>query len=51
MMLPSLNWEQMNIFRAVVNVDDSNNGECIFVYGSGGTRKTYICKVIVAALR
>jgi len=51
MMLPSLNSDQMDIFLAVVNVNDSNHGKCLFVYGSGGTGKTYLCKVIVAALR
>jgi len=50
-MLPSLYSEQMDIFRAVVNADDSNHEECIFVHGSGGIGKTYLRKVIVAALR
>ena len=50
-MLPSLNSDQMDIFRTVVNADDSNHEGCFFVYGSGGTGKTYLWKVIVAALR
>jgi len=51
MMLPSLNSEQMDIFCAIVNADDSNHKECIFVYVSGKTGKTYLWNVIVAVLR
>jgi len=51
MMLPSLNSDQIDIFSTVVNADDSNHGGRFFVYGSGGTGKIYLRKVIVAALR
>ena len=51
MMLPSLNSEQMEIFRAVVNANDSNHRECFSVYWSGVTWKTYLWKVIVAMLK
>jgi len=32
MMLPSLNSDEMDNFRAVVNVDDSNHGELFCVW-------------------
>ena len=41
-MLPTLNSEQMDIFRTIVNADESNSKTCIFVYRSGGTGKAYI---------
>jgi len=40
--LPSLNSEQLDIFHALVNANDSNNGECIFMYRSGKTTKPYL---------
>ena len=33
MMLPSLNSEQMDILRAIVNANDSNNGKCFLCMG------------------
>jgi len=50
-MLPSLNSEQMDIFHAIVNANDSNNRGCIFLYRSGGTGKTNLWNTIIAALR
>jgi len=41
----------MDIFCTVANADDSNHGECFFVYGSGGNGKIYLWKVIVAMLK
>jgi len=38
------------VFQNVITADDSNEGGCFFVYGSGGTGKTYVWKAIIAAL-
>ena len=51
MLLPSLNIEKMDIFHTIVNAEDSNNRGCTFVYGNGGTGKTYPWKAIIAALK
>jgi len=51
MMLPTLNFEQMDIFHSIVNADDSNNKGCIFMYESGNAGKTYIWQAIIAMLR
>ena len=50
-LLPTLNSYQMQVFQNVITANDSNEGGCFFVYGSGGTGKTYVWKAIIAALR
>ena len=51
LLLPTLNAYQLEVFEAIINADDSNEGRCFFVYGSDGTGKTYAWKAIIAALR
>ena len=41
-LLPTLNSYQMQVFQNVITANDSNEGGCFFVYGSGGTGKTYV---------
>jgi len=51
LLLPTLNAYQLEVFEAIINADDSNEGQCFFVYGIGGTSETYVWKAITAALR
>ncbi|GKB67336.1 ATP-dependent DNA helicase RRM3-like protein [Tanacetum coccineum] len=47
----SLTTEQKGIYSTVMNVVDNNKGGMFFVYGYGGTGKTYLYKTMSAALR
>ena len=46
-----LNSDQRNIYDAVIDSFLSNKGDFLFVYGHGGTGKTYIWKTIICRLR
>lgn len=47
----SLTSEQKGIYSTVMDAVDKNNGGMFFVYGYGGTGKTYLYKTMSAALR
>nr|GEX09990.1 uncharacterized protein [Tanacetum cinerariifolium] len=47
----SLTTEQKGIYSAVMDFIDNNKGGMFFVYGYGGTEKTYLYKTMSAALR
>ncbi|GJT19857.1 ATP-dependent DNA helicase PIF1-like protein [Tanacetum coccineum] len=47
----SLTTEQKGIYSTVMNAVDNNKGGMFFVYGYGGTGKTYLYKTMFAALR
>ena len=46
-----LNFDQRNIYDAVIDPVLKNKGDLLFVYGHGGTRKTYLWKTIICRLR
>nr|GEV92729.1 DNA helicase [Tanacetum cinerariifolium] len=50
-LIPKLNTEQKDIFDDIVNAVNNNIQKLIFVYGHGGTGKTFLWKAITCALR
>ncbi|CAL1355836.1 unnamed protein product [Linum trigynum] len=50
-MLHSLNPEQTNVYTSVINSVLNKMGRAFFLYGHGGTGKTYLYNVITARLR
>ncbi|GJZ60891.1 DNA helicase [Tanacetum coccineum] len=50
-LLAKLNEKQRRIFDLIVNACTNNQQELIFVYGHGGTGKTFLWKTIIYALR
>ncbi|XP_077251242.1 uncharacterized protein LOC143890438 [Tasmannia lanceolata] len=46
-----LNSEQLLIFNTIINSCVNKQGGFYFVYGSGGTRKTYLWKTLINKLR
>ncbi|KAI3914985.1 hypothetical protein MKW98_020532 [Papaver atlanticum] len=46
-----LNAEQELVFRQITNSVEANDGRLFFVYGSGGTGKTYLWRTLIASLR
>ena len=50
-LLPTLNSDQMRVFQSVIQADEHGGGGCFFIYGSGGTGKTYLWKTIVTHFR
>ncbi len=46
-----MNDDQRKIYNAVLISIHEKNGDVIFVYGHGGTGKTYIWKTIISKLR
>ncbi|XP_075665209.1 uncharacterized protein LOC142634842 [Castanea sativa] len=50
-LLAGLNIDQRNIYDEVINSVSKNKGGFFFVYGHGGTRKTYLWKTIICQLR
>lgn len=50
-MVPQLNDEQREIFDLIVHATVSKIQKLMFVYGHGGTRKTFLWKCIICALR
>ncbi|GJY49335.1 DNA helicase, partial [Tanacetum coccineum] len=49
--VPLLNAEQRQIYDLIINADTNNRQELIFVYGQGGTGKTFLWKTIISSLR
>ncbi|GJT41346.1 DNA helicase [Tanacetum coccineum] len=49
--VPLLNAEQRQIYDLIINADTNNRQELIFVYGHGGTGKTFLWKTIISSLR
>ena len=47
----SLTNEQKGIYKSIVDACNDNTGGMFFVYGYGGTGKTFLYKTITAALR
>ncbi|GJV62340.1 ATP-dependent DNA helicase PIF1-like protein [Tanacetum coccineum] len=48
---PTLTDEQKCIFSTVIDHVDNDKGGMFFVYGYGGTGKTYLYKIITAAIK
>jgi hypothetical protein len=46
-----LNSEQKEVFDYIMNSIGTDSGGVFFVYGSGGTRKTYLWKMLIACIR
>nr|GEV55880.1 DNA helicase [Tanacetum cinerariifolium] len=49
--VPKLNCKQNNIYDLIMNVVTRNKQELLFVYGHGGTRKTFLWETIISSLR
>ncbi|GJY61441.1 DNA helicase, partial [Tanacetum coccineum] len=50
-LLPKLNDKQRHIYNLIMDACFHNNQELVFVYGHGGTGKTFLWKTIIYALR
>ncbi|GKA39506.1 DNA helicase [Tanacetum coccineum] len=50
-LIPRLNDEQKTIYDLIINANTNNRQELIFVYGHGGTGKTFLWKTIIGTLR
>lgn len=46
-----LNAEQEHIYKSIIGSVERQEGGLFFVYGSGGTGKTYLWKTIISSLR
>ncbi|KAJ1259262.1 hypothetical protein BS78_10G140900 [Paspalum vaginatum] len=46
-----LNLEQKHIYDVVIQSSYEGSGQCFFVYGYGGTRKTFLWNAIISRLR
>ncbi|KAJ9553599.1 hypothetical protein OSB04_017644 [Centaurea solstitialis] len=49
--VPKLNNEQRKIYDLIMNANIRNTQELIFVYGHGGTGKTFLWNTIISSLR
>nr|GEU96807.1 ATP-dependent DNA helicase PIF4-like [Tanacetum cinerariifolium] len=47
----SLTTEQKGIYETIIDACDNNRGEMFFIYGYGGTGKTFLYKTLTTALR
>ncbi|CAN6919771.1 unnamed protein product [Brassica oleracea] len=50
-LLDKLNHQQREVYDAVIRSVDENQGKLFFLYGAGGTGKTFLYQTIIAALR
>ena len=50
-LISGLNNEQRNIYNSIMKAVFSESGGMFFVYGHGGTGKTYLYRTILAAVR
>ncbi|GKC94109.1 DNA helicase [Tanacetum coccineum] len=48
---PKLNHDQKEIYNLIINASKENQHELLFVYGHGGTGKTFLWKTIISPLR
>ena len=46
-----LNFEQKHIYDVVIQSVYEKSGQCFFVYGYGGTGKTFLWNAIISRLR
>ncbi|GKD19527.1 DNA helicase, partial [Tanacetum coccineum] len=49
--VPRLNADQKAIYDLIINADENSRQELIFVYGHGGTGKTFLWKTIISSIR
>ncbi|GKE44255.1 DNA helicase, partial [Tanacetum coccineum] len=49
--VPKLNHDQKEIYNLIINASKENRQELLFVYGHGGTGKTFLWKTIISLLR
>lgn len=47
----TMNEDQQKVYNAVVDSVDNQSGQLFFVYGAGGTGKTFLYRTIIAKLR
>ncbi|XP_071713564.1 uncharacterized protein [Rutidosis leptorrhynchoides] len=50
-MLPKMNVKQREIYDLVLHASDNNLQELLFIYGHGGTGKTFLWKSIITSIR
>ncbi|GKA89593.1 DNA helicase [Tanacetum coccineum] len=50
-LVPKLNVQQKAIYDLIINANSNYRQELIFVYGHGGTGKTFLWKAIISTLR
>nr|GEU77109.1 DNA helicase [Tanacetum cinerariifolium] len=50
-LVPLLNAEQRQLYDLIMNADTNSQQDLIFVYGHGGTGKTFLWKTIISNLR
>ncbi|GJW74052.1 DNA helicase [Tanacetum coccineum] len=50
-LVPKLNTDQRRIYDIIIHALANNQQELIFIYGHGGTRKTFFWKTITSTLR
>jgi ATP-dependent DNA helicase PIF1 len=50
-MVNALNAEQISIYESVMSSNNTNSQILQFIYGHGGTRKTFVWTTIISALR
>ncbi|GJX83956.1 DNA helicase [Tanacetum coccineum] len=49
--VPKLNHDQRKIFDLIISASTANKQELLFVYGHGGTGKTFLWRTIISSLR
>ncbi|GKE49317.1 DNA helicase [Tanacetum coccineum] len=49
--VPKLNQDQKEIYNLIINASEESRQELLFVYGHGGTGKTFLWKTIISSLR
>ncbi|GJR46961.1 DNA helicase [Tanacetum coccineum] len=49
--VPKLNHDQRKIFDLIISASTANRHELLFVYGHGGTGKTFLWRTIISSLR
>ncbi|XP_071695802.1 uncharacterized protein [Rutidosis leptorrhynchoides] len=50
-LLPKMNVKQKEIYNLVIDASNNNRQEILFIYGHGGTGKTFLWKSIITSLR
>ncbi|GJZ67944.1 DNA helicase [Tanacetum coccineum] len=49
--VPKLNHDQRKIFDLIISASTTNRQELLFIYGHGGTGKTFLWRTIISSLR